>query len=149
MTGVDKMGLEEARQRVAELENKITSDEQREGERCGRCASKIGKTSWEDGWPNWGKISLGCSSQSFAKLRGRTSGCATDEDFEWWRAVKHPVLIDTYAQEVRLEWGSYIRASTWYRLCRKCQNELIALIGGFFEMDKSIVLAEAEPKEKI
>lgn len=100
-------------------------------DKCSRCDATL--KGWEDGWPNCGDITLGCASQIFNKLIS-DEAVAGDEEFKWWHMQmskkRHPVIQKIDAQLVVLKWAGGLGEK--YRICYRCQNELIRLIGKFF-----------------
>lgn len=105
--------------------------------RCSRCGrDDTNSHSWEDGWPNYGRIELGFSSQAFAALCG-AKGCAEEEHFAAWRKG-HPAMVENQAQSVIFEWGNGYKFDSRdrYRLCRECQRSLLTVVGNFFGYGK-------------
>lgn len=101
---------------------------------CNKCGDEFDtRYNWENGWPNYGSITLGCAAQSFGKLGGSGASVASKEQWEWWgknRESPTPPFIKVDAQEVVLEWGS--RTDGPYRMCHGCQSDFIGVIGKFF-----------------
>jgi|AVFP01.1.fsa_nt_gi hypothetical protein len=99
---------------------------------CSRCGGKIDGDRWENGWPNYGYIHLGFAAQAFGALAGMEH-IASREHFEAW-SKRHKAMTKNDAQEVVFEWGAGYKydSSDRYRLCYKCQKELLKTIGAFF-----------------
>ena len=97
---------------------------------CGRCGGGI-MGGWEDGWPLHGRIELGFPSQIFHSLAGGSGFLAGDAEFQAWK-VGHPACVDNSAQRVVFEWSE---GHEW-RLCSKCQDALLRIVGEFFRYGK-------------
>ena len=95
--------------------------------RCGRTANP--NDGWEHEWPIYGRLDIGYHSQAFVELAGGD----VDAGFQMWEQG-HPAMIQDDAQRVVFEWGNgYQYDSTGrYRMCCKCQRELLAVVGRFF-----------------
>ena len=100
----------------------------KKGKLCFHCGEEIGE-SWEEGWCNYGNITIGISCCSLEYLW---------EDRELDIGFEHPAMIESGYQEINLQWGSGYKFDSkerGYRLCWDCQRELMGLVGGFFRKD--------------
>jgi hypothetical protein len=88
--------------------------------KCSHCGGVL-TGGWE-GSCNRGSISLEYSSLALNALFG-----------EGYNDFDHPVMTPNNThQHIELSWNSQGK----YRICRKCQRELMKTIGDFFKVDK-------------
>ena len=100
---------------------------------CGRCGEVANPTDgWEHGWPLHGKIDIGFPSQAFGALCGMRH-IAENHHFLWW-GEGHPAMTKNAAQHVTFEWDS---ENPKFRMCYKCQKELLKVVGEFFKIPES------------
>lgn len=104
--------------------------------KCSKCKEKVDFPTWENGWPNYGRIELGYAAQIFVPLSGGT-GVGLDKHFDAWEKSSKAVLKQS-AQSVIFEWGNGYKYDSCkrYRLCKKCQKKLLQKIGKFFRYGK-------------
>lgn len=105
---------------------------------CSRCGNVANPTDgWEHGWPNYGHIRLGIDCCSMDALTG-DAGISCSRNI--WHD-NHPMMEKFDAQEVVFTWGNGYEYDTVgkYRLCHKCQRELISIIGAFFKFPEMAV----------
>lgn len=108
---------------------------------CVRCGGSVDtKGRWERDWPLYGEITVGFGAQVFACLGG-AKNVASKEHFAWWEEG-HPAIKGKNAQEVSFRWGAMKESGV--RLCYDCQQELLAVIGRFFGIDKRVAEIKAE-----
>jgi hypothetical protein len=85
--------------------------------KCSRCEKEKGKH-WENGWPNFGKIEIGFSAQMEKVIK---------------IPYKSDLVEKMEPQKAVLKWGNEEK----YNLCSNCQEELIVIIGNFFNNKKT------------
>jgi hypothetical protein len=114
---------------------------------CSHCGNPANPTTrWESGWPLYGRIELGFPSRIFSPLVQRVfPDCNTMEKL----VEGHKAAVNFEAQEVVFEWGNGYKfdSSDRYRLCYKCQRELIEIIGSFFWSDVDMLRSERKENE--
>ena len=98
---------------------------------CDRCGSFDIDNHWTNGtgW-NAGEIILFRASQVCNPLYGGTKACAEVQHIKASN-VPHKLIKDQTGQRVILRWGQTTES---YRLCPKCQTELIRRVGEFFRL---------------
>lgn len=106
-----------------------SKDEQVLCSHCGKVANPSDR--WENGWPLYGKITIGLDCCALDSLWG-------DDWHESNLSFNHPAMIKSNFQQINFEWGNgYKFDSTGrYRLCWYCQRLLMGVIGDFFKSDK-------------
>ena len=89
-------------------------------EKCSKCKEEL--TGWWNQWPNFARIEIGVSSRMTDHLK---------------IPYNHSLVKEFQEQKVVLEYGAGFKIpKSEYRLCCKCQNELVELIGDFFNTTK-------------
>lgn len=87
---------------------------------CSRCKKE--RNTWEHQWPSYARIEIGISCQMSQHLKIH---------------YNHSLVKDFSQQGVVLEYGNgYKIPESEYGLCVECQNELVELIGNFFNTTK-------------
>ena len=95
---------------------------------CGRCNKRLTE-SWEDGWPNYGDITIGVGAQALLHLYGTDLNGPSTAPYGWFPSELHPTIQpESGSQKVRLQWSP----KGEFRMCPRCQGELLGVIGDFF-----------------
>ena len=114
-----------------------------EREACSRCGCvRNPNDGWEHGWPLFGKIDIGFHSCAGHVLTHGRHGFPA-----------HPAMTEKSGpQRVVFEWGDGgvggYSSRNGFRLCEKCQRDLIATIGEWFGLDHGPYVSDYEWWEK-